>query len=554
MKQGQDIIELICENRGVDFRFIDDFLNPGSTSVEDPLIYLNLDKLCLEIINNIDKRIAFVVDSDVDGYCSAAMLINYLCKNLNMRNFKYILHDKKTHGLTNYVMEQLCDVDCVIIADASSEDFVQHKILKDRGIQVLVIDHHEVDRYSEDAIVVNNQLQRMGNKTLSGAGMVMKVLERLDTILNINGAWEYLDLCATALIGDCMPMTVPETRFYALQGIKNINNQLLKEFYDPGSTNFEAVSFDVVPAINAFIRIGSHQDKRDLFDCLLEKDFSRELEIRNKGNIVLNSSKYIKALSGRMKSRQTQAIKNALDSSRRITDDSHKIQVVILAPGTEQSLTGLIANRLTDEYNCPVLTLKEGEVFSGSARSVDGVDNFKDILINTKIFNKCAGHQGAFGVEISKENFKYLLDKIDELNLEDYIMVDKMYNNIVSAYEILKVDELKNQWCKGFDKPKFYIRIDEPIKVEVIGQKRDTIRFSHRHITYIKFKCSKDEVDHVLNHEFKGAKIIGTFNVNDWNDRLYPQIFIDKMELDVLSLKEPKKIIFGGIDLNSISW
>jgi len=63
----------------------------------------------------------------------------------------------------------------VIVPDAGSNDYEQHQVLRERGVDVLVIDHHEADKVSEDACVINNQLSaHYANKTLSGVGVVYK--------------------------------------------------------------------------------------------------------------------------------------------------------------------------------------------------------------------------------------------------------------------------------------------------------------------------------------------------------------------------------------------
>lgn len=74
----------------------------------------------------------------------------------------------------------------VIAPDSSSNDYDIHKKLMEKGIDVLVIDHHEADRISEYACVVNNQLCDYPTKSLSGVGMVYKVCQYLDELNHIN--------------------------------------------------------------------------------------------------------------------------------------------------------------------------------------------------------------------------------------------------------------------------------------------------------------------------------------------------------------------------------
>lgn len=83
--------------------------------------------------------------------------------------------------------------------DSSSNDYEEHKTLKEMGYDILVLDHHEADHYSENAVVVNNQLSKdYPNKSLSGVGVVYKFLERFEE-LYLNGKTfikNYIDLVA----------------------------------------------------------------------------------------------------------------------------------------------------------------------------------------------------------------------------------------------------------------------------------------------------------------------------------------------------------------------
>lgn len=83
-----------------------------------------------------------------------------------------------------------------------SNDFIQHEELSQKGIDVLVLDHHEAEKYSEYACVINNQMCNYPNKSLSGAGVVYKFCTYLDKLLETNYAEDFLDL-ATVGIRNC---------------------------------------------------------------------------------------------------------------------------------------------------------------------------------------------------------------------------------------------------------------------------------------------------------------------------------------------------------------
>ena len=150
INKANDILELICLNRGIEYRNLEEFLNPREDSIQNPLTYKNLELAAVRILENVknNKKIAFVVDSDVDGYCSSAILINYLVEVLHYNNVYWILHEEKDHGLTDKILSSLSsiDYDVVILPDSSSSDFEQHKKLCEIGKEVIVIDHHETEK------------------------------------------------------------------------------------------------------------------------------------------------------------------------------------------------------------------------------------------------------------------------------------------------------------------------------------------------------------------------------------------------------------------------
>lgn len=556
-----NILERICENRGVDYNQLDSFLNPSKECVGSYLNYENILMAFNSIEHHIknNNKICVVVDSDVDGYCSAAILISYIKKVFNYNNFFIVFHLERTHGLTEQIMQEIINsnVDLVIIPDAGTNDFEQHEILASKKIEVVVLDHHEaINGYSNHAIVVNNHLSPRGNKNLCGAGVVMKLLECFDDQLSIKNSEEYYDLLAVALVGDIMKLNDNETRYYTNRGLRNINNALLFELYRGGKViNYESVSFEIAPTINAFIRVATKDEKVDLFNALLGLEEEKNIAIRGKGDVKLTLAEYIGQISSRIKRRQTNMIKAYLEDEEAIIYEEGLFAVVVLLKNAENiNLNGLIANRVSENFNKPALVLKKvSDIYRGSARTIDTYRNFKDYCNSIGVFEFAKGHQEAFGVVIKEENISKLLEilkKSYELEDLNYLEVDKAYKDFVSAYEIIEVSNLNNHWSHGFEKPRFYIELNN-VNVEVIGIKGDTIRIKKDNITYVKFKCSEEEITTILNKKIESVELIGTFEINEWMDKIYPQVFIEKM--NILKSSDIVKDSFFGTSFESFS-
>ena len=136
------------------------------------------------------------------------------------------MHEGKSHGLSD-VMEYIFhkDFELVILPDSSSNDYEYHQQLKLAGMQTIILDHHEADHISEDAIIINNQLSDYPNKNLSGAGVVWQFCKYLDSLLEKNIADNYLDLVALGLTGDMMSLQSIETKHLINKGFKDENIQ-----------------------------------------------------------------------------------------------------------------------------------------------------------------------------------------------------------------------------------------------------------------------------------------------------------------------------------------
>lgn len=203
----------------------------------------NLKNGLMAIINTVkeDADALVIVDCDCDGYTSAALLINYLYKlfpSWVVNHLDWYMHDSKQHGLSDCIDFVLTRNPMLVICpDSSSNDYSYHKILADKNIQVLVLDHHLADHISENAIIINNQLSDYPNKELSGVGVVWQFCRYIDTWLNVHYADDFIDLVALGNDGDMMSLKSLETRYLITKGFKkeNIKNPFIDYMLDKNS-------------------------------------------------------------------------------------------------------------------------------------------------------------------------------------------------------------------------------------------------------------------------------------------------------------------------------
>lgn len=199
-------IKQILFNRGIEVDDIEHYINLTDEDICSFKLLErnhNLEKAAKTIISAIagNKNILVIVDSDCDGFTSSATLLNYLYKiapNFTTNNIDYVFHEGKGHGLKEFI--DLClEYDLVICPDSASNDYDEHKRLAEAEIPVIVLDHHEADKVSENAIIINNQLCSYPNKALSGVGVVWQFCRYLDQVNHTHYAEEFYDLVALGL-------------------------------------------------------------------------------------------------------------------------------------------------------------------------------------------------------------------------------------------------------------------------------------------------------------------------------------------------------------------
>ncbi|MGL5718422.1 MAG: DHH family phosphoesterase [Paraclostridium sp.] len=555
-----DLVKLVYENRNVDFNNKEGFLNPTAEDRMCPSIYINMQQAFENLAHHIRNglKICILVDSDCDGICSGAMMYLYIRDVIGYKNVVYMLHEgRKAHGLSKEIMARLIadKPDLLIIPDAGSNDFKEHKVLKQFGVDIIVIDHHKADKYSDDAIVVNNQLQEGVNHTLSGAGMVLKFLEYVDIVAGLNGAEYFYDLTAIALVADSMEITHPETRYYVMEGLRRINNPLLQTLLgDKEEKNFRTISFDVAPSLNAIIRIGDIEEQQDLFKAMTTNTNEMVfMNIRGRGEVEMTFTESIKLISDRLKSKQARMIKKVLESESTIVITQNLPFTIVIFDNEEfKNLSGLIASKIVDKYNKPAIVVCEkDDGYAGSARTTDYYPNFKTYLTKTNMFKYALGHEGAFGCAINKTNLSSLTVKLLNSTLgDDAYVVDKSYaDGYIPATEIFAMFDMKHLWCKGFEEPIFHVKLKDvqQAHINIIGKNKDTVKFKSNYIDFVKFKCSYEEIESLIGDSPVDIELIGKFDVNEWNGRSFPQVKIEDMK--VKKSVNMNNINFGQLNL-----
>ena len=558
-------VEQVLFNRGINPKDIEHFKYPSVNDLVNPEKLEHIKDGVAMLISHIERndKIFIQVDSDCDGYTSSAILINYLnClfPHYVQTQISYRIHDGKQHGLLTDTIPS--DVKLVIAPDASSNDYEQHKELHDRGIDVLVIDHHEAEKYAEYACVINNQMCDYPTKSLSGAGVVYKFCSYIDQLLGYDYANDYIDLATVGIIADVMDLRDYEIREIILRGMQGFRNPLLKAMVAKDKFHFEGkqltpfnIAWYIAPYINAITRSATEQEKLVVFESMIEYLAYKTVPSTKRGCKGQNETRVEQAVRtcANVKNRQSKAKENASDAVfQTIKDENlleHKILAIRLDPkyAADKNLTGLIANGLLDLYCRPVLILnkveEEGKVYwQGSGRGYDkaNLGSLRDLLESSGLVQYAQGHAMAFGVSIPEENYDALVQYVDEaykdFDCSPVYSVDLIWDGAkdLSSHAFAEIADEEKIWGKGVEDPLIAIEnfriYGNQLRLFGLDKGKPTLNIQlDDGSSLVKFKSSEEEYE--LLHSDLGYVIInavGTCTRSIWG---IPQFNIQDYEI-----------------------
>lgn len=556
---GASTIDNVLINRGIDPSELEDWKSASIDLVQSWSDLDNIEEFCAEVHEAIQKRknTVFVVDPDCDGFTSAAIMINFiysLNKQFCFDHIKYVFHEGKQHGLSDITIPE--GTDLVIVMDGGTNDVEYHKQLAERGIKVIIGDHHECDDPCYDyAIIVNNQLsKKYRNKDLSGAGIAWQICRAYNDIYNTFGKVE-MDMAALGLAGDMMAYNSLETRAIISNGLNRIMNVFLtgmikKMDYNirhSGGIHYHSISFYVVPYINAVMRVGNQEEKELLFQSMLDMYAHKHIKSTKRGEV----GQYVELIDeailtiDRVKRRQNQIQDMMVEEAKKQIENNnllqHSMLVIQFEVGqTAAGMLGVIANKLQSLYQRPVFVfVNDDGLLKGSARNYQksNIDDLRGYCRSSELFSLAEGHASAFGAQISQDNLQEFLQRADNdfsVDTEPVYWVDYVWSpRDVTSDKVFQIANHKEYWGQQVDEPLVVIkdiRIDS-IKTELLSKdKNPTTRIVLSNgMEMIKFKSSMHEKDW-LNTMYKFT-VIGKCGKNEYLGNVKPQIIIEDWDV-----------------------
>ena len=550
-----NIFETVLRNRGIED--IELFLKPSPIYVLDKRIKEKIEEGIKLLIKHLEEGnlIIMIVDSDVDGMTSSAILYKNIKRAYPNANLKYVFHNNKAHGFTEGIMGyiELKEPKLIICADAGTNDFEQIGDLKFQGIDVLVIDHHEIDTPSDDCILINNQLDNCENDKLTGAGMAYRFCEEFNKYLGLPDCDDLLELTMMGLIGDSADVINNEVRYLCDKGKSSIKQEFImrainEKKYNIHELSYVDISFGVIPLINAVCRIGTIKEKEIVFKALADIDTDFEIVLQKKKlnketrkyemkDITFDLYNYALDICKTVKTRQDKFVDNFIKKTE--IDNSGDV-IVVTTSEDLLGLTGLIANKIASEYSKPTLVLQElFNSFSGSGRGCEKImPSLKDWCEKTGLFDLVQGHSNAHGVILPKKNIDKLFELTRDIGEKQEIEyeVDFIYDDCMPTRDIEIIHKGRDVFGGGNVKePQFGI-VNMVVPKENIQLKgNSTLKIYYKGVYFTKFKSSKEEYEAIVGNfnSHVTFNLVCRVSVNFYNGNKYCEGNISAFEYNV---------------------
>ncbi len=392
---------------------IRDYLSVGEFL--DPFLIKGMKELCerVNLAKQVGDRILIFGDYDVDGMSATAIMLKTLKKMGIDADFYLPNRYVDGYGLSCDVIDKIekqYAPDLIITVDCGISCFKEVAYAKEKGIEIIVTDHHEIPEILPDGIVLNAKIenQEYPFRELCGTGLAYKISEAL---IGRKKAEEFLPIAAIATIADIVSLT-GENRNIVKRGLRMFEKlplglkMLFKEnkvsLSNPTSTD---VAFKVAPKINSSGRMGAAEDSLMLY---LTED-------------PVVAKKYIEKVKRHNSKRQELSAYVLEDCEKAIERmDLENTRVICLASKKwDQGILGIACSKLVEEYNRPVFLFAQvGDDLHGSGRSIDDINIHELLSSMPDILETFGGHTMAAGLTLKRKNYEEFNSRVNAFVFE----------------------------------------------------------------------------------------------------------------------------------------
>ncbi len=470
------IISKILVNRDIyDKDSINRFLNSDLDKLYSPTLMKDLDKGGNILKDKIDnkKKIRIVGDFDVDGVISVYILYKILSKLGGIVDYAIPDRVNDGYGINKDIVRQAKEdgIDTIITCDNGIAALEQIELAKELELTVIITDHHDLPFVEEnnekkylypvaDAVINPKRPDcKYPFKSLCGAGVAFKLIEYLGDLYNVPKKiiYDLMEYVAIATICDVVDL-VDENRIIVKHGLELINSTenvglkaLIQESALSKTIGVYHIGFVIGPIINASGRLDTAYLALELLLC---DDVERATIM----------AKELRELNEERKALTEKGIKDIITKVENSSLRDDKV-LVVYEPDIHESVAGIIAGRIKDNYNKPTIVLTNGqEGIKGSGRSIEEYNIFEELTKCKDLLNRFGGHPMAAGLSLDYENIDVLRNRLNEqTTLTNDDLIPKVYIDLglpieYIDYELIEELEVLQPFGKGNPRPIFGVK------------------------------------------------------------------------------------------------
>ena len=542
------------------------YLYGNKEDMYSPYLLKDMEKavsILEEKIKN-QSKIRIISDYDVDGVISNYVLYRGL-QEIGA-DVDYEIPDRINDGYginERMVIKAVEDgIDTILTCDNGIAAINQIALAKENGLTVIITDHHDVPFIMQEgskieqlpkADAVINPKQKECSypfDKICGATVAYKLIQALYEKRGLEHDF-YLEYLAIATVCDVVDLT-DENRIIVKEGLKLLNatknlgiKALIGEnFKEKPELNAYHLGFIIGPCVNAAGRL---EHAGEGLSLLLAKDEEE----------AMDKARHLKILNDERKSLTEQGVEKAIElvETTKIKDD--KVLVIYLTD-CHESLAGIIAGRIREKYNKPVIVLtRSKEGVKGSGRSIDEYSMFEKLSECRDYLDKFGGHPMAAGLSLKEENidsFRKALN--DNSGLTEENLIKKVYIDIKMPFyyiseHIIHQIECLEPFGKANEKPVFAESDVKITEARILGENKNVLKLKlatdaggtiegicfkntmEELLNQIKEKYGMDEVDKMFERRENAVRlrIIYYPSINSYKGKKTLQVTINNFEI-----------------------
>lgn len=471
------------------------FLNGTLQNLHSPWLMKDMEKAVLIIREKIthNKKIRVIGDYDIDGVNATYILLKGLSQCGALVDTDIPDRMKDGYGINENLIDAAIEakIDLIITCDNGIAAINQIAYAKQKGIDVIVTDHHDIP-YEEadgirkeiypmaDAIVNPKQSEcHYPFDRICGAVVALKLVQALFEVYHIPEEEWYplIENAAMATVGDVMDL-VNENRIIVKEGLKRIsatNNKGLSSLLSLNGLEGDISSYHIGFVIGPCINAGGRLDTAKRALELLSSESTEEA-----GRLAGD----LKSLNDSRKELTLKGLEEALHIIETTSLKNDKVLIVYL-PDCHESLAGIIAGRIRENYNKPVIVFTDAhECAKGSGRSIEAYNMFEELSKFKNLFLKFGGHPMAAGLSLPKENIDLLREKLNQettLTKEDFItkiLIDVPMPIHYISEQLVRQLEILEPFGKANEKPTFAEKNLKIITARILGKNQNVLKLS----------------------------------------------------------------------------